>query len=731
MKVRLFLLASALMIMPMLAVSFAQPASPLSAPSARTGLLLTDATTIKLIHNSSGDLAHDYVSQLALWDRSQVTEGFQKAAEWMAQRAREFGLEQVNIERFPSDGTTQYFGNSTERLWKVKKGELWMTSPFEMRLTSYAELPMSLARNSMPADVEADLIDIGRGMSDDDYKNDIKGKIVLTSSNPWAVISRAVHQKGALGVISFWAVPEFDYLNRHPGDYPDQVGWGGIPEPKAEQAGTFAFLISSRRAQELQLLMRQGQTIRVRAVVEAELVPGSLDVVSGIIPGTKYPEEEIVVSAHLDHYKPGASDNASGSASILEMLRTLKHLIDSKQLPPPLRTIRFIWVPEYAGTWAWFSKHINDPVKRVVNLNYDMQGEDLAKTNAVFAISYTPDSNPSYLNALMESILDFMNKYNDDRYPAQKDFHIISIKGSRNRLQGRMMPFMVGTDYEIFNNLKIPGTEVLAWPDNYYHSSEDSPDKVDPTQLHRVVYSGLAAMTTIGYADDPNASDLARQSFVYGKKRIQASEAQASHLLLSAMPENFVERENRAKNLIRHVYQREAAAIRSSQVFARTDASRKSIELTAAMLQDDEAVSRENLEGLATARAAALKLARKPYLLNAAERRASRLFPNRKKDQQLLGTQYVFRKLAADTTMNLQALNVAFAQATNNMRIEGANDLQIWSLYDAAAYYADGQRSILEIRDAVAAEYTPIPVEEIEKYFRAFEKAGVMAIAEK
>jgi hypothetical protein len=294
-----------------------------------------------------------------------------------------------------------------------------------------------------------------------------------------------------------------------------------------------------------------------------------------------------------------------------------------------------------------------------------------------------------------------------------------------------MMPFMVGTDYEIFNNLKIPGTEVLAWPDNYYHSSEDSPDKVDPTQLHRVVFSGLAAMTMIGYADDPNAGDLARQSFVYGRRRIQASEAQASHLLLSAAPENLAERENRAKNLLRHVYQREAAAIRSSQVFARTDAGRKSIEFTVAMLQDDEAVSMKNLEELATAKAAALKLARKPYVLTAAERRASRLFPARKKDQQLLGVQYVFGKLAADTTMNLQPLNAAFGQAANNMRIEGANDLQIWSLYDAAAYYADGQRSILEIRDAVAAEYTPIPIEEIEKYFRAFEKAGVMAIAER
>jgi hypothetical protein len=52
-------------------------------------------------------------------------------------------------------------------------------------------------------------------------------------------------------------------------------------------------------------------------------------------------------------------------------------------------------------------------------------------------------------------------------------------------------------------------------------------------------------------------------------------------------------------------------------------------------------------------------------------------------------------------------------------------------LPDAPAYYADGKRSILDIRDAVAVEYGPIAIEALELYFRAFEKAGVMNILEK
>jgi hypothetical protein len=50
---------------------------------------------------------------------------------------------------------------------------------------------------------------------------------------------------------------------------------------------------------------------------------------------------------------------------------------------------------------------------------------------------------------------------------------------------------------------------------------------------------------------------------------------------------------------------------------------------------------------------------------------------------------------------------------------------------DAPASYADGRRSILDIRDEVAAEYTSVPVEALETYFRAFEKAGVMTIRER
>src|SRR5512136_130586 len=265
---------AALIVLPLsllgLATIGAQNSPPLfGGLSPSTGLLLTDSTIVALIQSSSGDLARDTVARLSLWDRSQVTDGYEEAAEWMAGRAKEIGLQQVGIERFPSDGKAEYFGNPTEPLWKVRKGDLWITSPIDLKLTSYDEMPMSLARNSTTASVEAELVDVGEGTAARDYEVDVKGRLVLASGPPSTVVARAVVQKGAAGVISWSSVPSFDMRNRLPGDHPEQVGWGGIEAAPPGQPGRFAFLVSARRAQEIRNLLKQG-TVRVRATVDAE-----------------------------------------------------------------------------------------------------------------------------------------------------------------------------------------------------------------------------------------------------------------------------------------------------------------------------------------------------------------------------------------------------------------------------------------------------------------------------
>jgi len=729
----LFILSCGLVVFPAPRPATAQqePPSPIGPLSPRTGLLLKDHVIARLIQVSSGDRAKDYVSQIALWDREQATEGYARAAEWVAAKAREFGLEQVGIERFPCDGKIEYFGQIMAPRWKVRKGELRLTSPLPMQLASYDDLPMSLAEGSTSADIEAEIVDIGAGTADRDYAGGVKGKIVLTTGRPAAIYERAVLKEGAAGMVSSWSVPDFDHLNRRAGDFPDQVGWSRIPREAVGGAGRFAFLISSRLAQELRLMILQGKVVRVHAEVDAGYVPGNLEIVSGLIPGSTYPQEEVLVTAHLDHYKPGANDNASGSATVLEMARTMRALIEAKELPRPLRTVRFMWVPEYDGTYAWLAAHLNDRVKRIADINFDMVGENVMASNSVINLCRTSDSNPSFLNSLMESILDFMNRFNDDRYPVHEDLYIGSTTGSRNRAAWRMAPFNWGSDHALFNKLGIGAASLIAWPDNFYHSSEDSPDKVDPTQLHRAVVLGLAAAGVLGYADSEQATGLARLALVYGRRRIAGVEFSAVRSLLSAAKDGFNEADRMAGNRMAHAFSRERAAVGSAAIFARTANARNDVRQTVSWLDADEAAVRKRLDDLAGQRAKEISLARAPKPQTDEEERAARLIPAWNEGKELFAFGYVQRVLANDPAAMIPKIEAALDETGRLLRDQGLDELQLYGFSDTASLYVDGKRSVLGIRDAVAAEYAPVPLEILTLYFRAFEKAGVMRVRRK
>jgi hypothetical protein len=705
------------------------PPSPVGPMSAKTGLLLTDEATVKLIQNSSGDLAHQYDVQLSTWSRIEASKSYDQAAEWLARKAGEFGLQQVQVEQFPSDGVASYLGFPSKRYWKATSAELWMKEPYGAKITSFAELPNSLCRDSTTADVETDLVDVGSGLSDSDYRNSVENKIVLTSSDPALIVQRAVYEHGAAGIVSYWTIPEWDRLNRLPGDDPDLVGWRYLPDPANKPRGTFAFMVSPRRAEELKTLLQSGARIRVHATVDAQLTAGSVGVVSGVIRGAKYPNEEVLVTAHLDEI--GADDNASGSAALLEMARTLNFLINTGQIPRPLRTIRFIWGPEFIASYAWLSKHLGDPLNRIADLNYDQVGGDLIKEESVYQIISTPDSTPSFLNSVMASILDFMNKYNDENYPPVKEFQIISVRGSRHRLQGRMEPFASGSDQEVYDHLGIPGTFVVTWPEKYYHSSKDTPEMVDPTQLHRSVFSGLAAMSVLAYADDDQAISLSQLSSIYGRRLIAEDEARATNLLVSSTRDSFSSNQELAELIVRHAFQREEAAVRSCVAFSHTQPTRQAIEESVAMLSADEEGDIHRLRAVAKRQGEGIGAKddgrRKP---TPAELEAARLIPRRLENQELVGWSVAANKMAADQAAEVAMVRKAIADAAETMKMAGNNDLRIMSLDDAPAYYADGRRSILDIHDAIAAEYTPIPLNILEVYFRLLEKAGVMDIAE-
>jgi hypothetical protein len=193
----------------------------------------------------------------------------------------------------------------------------------------------------------------------------------------------------------------------------------------------------------------------------------------------------------------------------------------------------------------------------------------------------------------------------------------------------------------------------------------------------------------------------------------------------------FSEANRLAENLMAHVHRRERAGIGSAAVFARTAEARSDVDRTLSLLNSDEAASLKKVDEVASLKAAELNMIRTPRSLSEAEKRAARLIPARNRGKELFSLSYVTRTLGKDPAAQISKIEAALDKAGQLLRAQGETELMLMGLPDAPACYADGTRSILEIRDAVAAEYAPIAIEVLEVYFRAFEKAGVMKIIEK
>ena len=126
----------------------------------------------------------------------------------------------------------------------------------------------------------------------------MRGKLVLTSSQPGAAYELAVDRFGAAGIVSY-------AQNQVTGWWKEDetlVRWGHLdtfPAPK-----TFAFMVSLKQARAWQERLAAGQPVRLRASVRAGQHPGAYSIATAVIPGADR-EHEVVLSCHLDHQRPG------------------------------------------------------------------------------------------------------------------------------------------------------------------------------------------------------------------------------------------------------------------------------------------------------------------------------------------------------------------------------------------------------------------------------------------
>jgi aminopeptidase YwaD len=483
----------------------------------------------------SGESAKRHLEGFSRHHRMRGSRGFHAASEQIVGMLKQYGLADAHIESLPADGKIFYGTQRSRPAWNADFAELW---DGDTRLASWDAAPITLAQDSASADVTAELMDVGSGTDEKDYANkDVKGKIVLAAAQPGAVAAVAVAKFGAAGIVSYAQNQKTAWW----GEDENLVRWGHLDTFAPFK--TFGFMVSLKTARALQKRLSAGETIRLHAIVKAGQEPGAYEIATATIPGTDLAGEEIVFSCHLDHPRPGANDNASGCATILEVARTLSKLLAEKKLEPPRRTIRFVWPAEVEGTLALLNgrPEIAKRIKAAIHL--DMVGGAPAATKAIFHVTRGPASQPSFIYDIAQTVGELVNEQTDAyastgvaKYP------LAAPEGGKEALQASFVPLTLGSDHEVYadSTFGIPAIYLNDWPDRYIHTNFDVPANIDPTKLLRAGFIAAVSGYVLSRLDVKDSEAIFDVIQTHGLER--AAAALRKHAVESMEFANWYER---------------------------------------------------------------------------------------------------------------------------------------------------------------------------------------------
>jgi hypothetical protein len=584
-----------------------------AAGRAQTSPFVDPKVESALLNEISGDRAFETLRITTQWHKPPGSEGFFAVAREIEKRAKAAGLQDVKwIDQVAENPN-----------WTCRSGEAWLVDgTTQTKIASYADVPTSVADNSRPADLTTDIVDVGSGEAAADYTGkDVRGKIVLAYGSVGLVTEQAVWKRGAAGILS-WGSSRLNAL----ADSADQIGWLQLPYkdgPRGEKA-TFAIVISAREGKSLSdRLKGEGsrrwgagdagvaKTLRLRVKIDSVILPEKKTaMVEARIPGTDPSLPEISLTAHLQE-NISANDDQSGVANVLEIGRALTKLIADGTLPRPRRGIRLWWCDEIYSEYRYFADHPGEEKKFLVNINQDMVGAKQSAGNRTQFMARTPWPRSSFLSDVQQSILEAVVQGNNAylaawgaQTPAPGQAFsrpIFARLGTREPFRAEAVPYFDSTDHLVFNDpwVRVPGTSLTNWPDEYIHSSSDDLWQVDPTQLKRNAYIVAATAWWIANADTKDVAFLAGFVSARGAERMAADLATAQSWIRDGSGADD-ERRRAASNLLAVSQKIEEAAVASARTVG--PAPESSVN-----------------EGLATVRAAATALASKLGTAPAAE----------------------------------------------------------------------------------------------------------------
>ena len=664
-----------------------------------------------IVSEASGERAMHHLLELVPYPRIRPTAEYQghfQESEVMARFAKEYGYSTVEIESFPN----------TQRSWAPTMGELWMITPTEQRkLYDIHDVAVSVASNSANGDVTGELVDVGLGTRAADYEGkDLKGKVAIGSGGVAQVYAQA-SQRGAIGAVGYSTL------------YPDR-GVDVIPSSSIMvNAQGFGWAVSPRTGHDLVARLARGEKISLRSMIRAETEPGELEMVHATIAGDPRSTQDVIISSHLyeGYLKQGANDDNSGCALTLEVGRTYIKLVAEGKLPKPKHTIHFLWVPEISGTNAWLNAH-PDIAKRVVaDLNFDMEGIRLTTSRSYWILQRTPDTFPSFLNDIGQSMMEFVSEITRERVRYRAGGYGPSLpvqapNGSDDAFYIKIDKHYGSSDHVTYMQHGIPAVMFITWPDNWYHSSQDTPDKQDSTQYKRAAVVATGAMAVLATGGDEMAARVVSENLARGAERMGDSHRKGLSYMADVKDAGgLTEAYKEAVVAIKHQAGVEKGVVRSAKVLFDNAA--------------DGEKKVQAFEPLIDQRAAAMvNEAKAAYALHAAQRRVAASEPVMTAEEKDASTLLIECVNGGSFSGCNAAPGAGGGRGAGGGGAgggggRGAGGAGLPQHMSAEATILLGQKkTALEFRDFLSGEFEPIPLADVMRYLRAREQAGAIKL---
>jgi aminopeptidase YwaD len=368
----------------------------------------------------SGDAAFAHVQHLAgvVGPRVAGTPSERQAAEYLSTQLRQYGYP-VELHQFQMP----YF--------EARKVEVAQIAPAARTFTSRA---LMLSAPSPAAGVEGDVVFVGLGAASDVEAKQLRGAIALIERGTSTFREKvaAVAARGAVAAIVY---------NNQPGIISGTLGQRSeIPAVAISQE-------DGRRLAEA----ADGARIRMRVVVDAVFETRSGINVVATKRGTVRPDEIVVIGGHFDSVPaaPGANDNASGTAVVLEVARVLA----GTPLP---RTVQFVlFGAEELGLHgsAAFASERRQGIVAMVNLDMVGWGDRLM-------VGASPGRDESVVNV------------------AGRVAQRLGITITKTRVSA--------SDHASFERAGVPVAFLHRGVDPHYHQPGDVPSNVTPRNLEEV-----------------------------------------------------------------------------------------------------------------------------------------------------------------------------------------------------------------------------------------------------